>query len=70
MVGPWKIQYKLTDGGKIIKVDLLTLTMIDRATGWPEFAIESDKSALLNTILFDKEWLCYHPRPIIVIHDS
>ena len=70
MVGPWSIRYKLTKNGKTITVKLLALTMIDRATGWSEFAIENDATAITNAILFDKEWLCRYPRPTIVIHDN
>ena len=70
MVGPWNIRYKLTKVGNIIAVKLLALTMIDRATGWPEFAIAHDASAITNAILFDKEWLCRYPRPSIVIHNN
>ena len=70
MVGPWKIRYKLTKTSKIIPVELLALTMIDRGTNWPEFALAHDKSAIGNAILFDKEWLCRYPRPLLVIHDN
>ena len=70
MIGPWDIKYKLTKNGNIITVKLLALTMIDRATSWPEFALARDKSAITNAVLFDKEWLCRYPRPLIVIHDN
>ena len=70
MVGPWKVKYKLTTSGKTITVDLLALTMIDRVTSWPEFAIAHDASAIHNAILFDKNWLCRYPRPLQVIHDN
>ena len=54
MVGPWSIRYKLTKNGKIITVKLLALTIIDRVTTWPEFAIANDATAATNVILFDK----------------
>ena len=57
-------------GRKNIVFKLLALTMIDRATGWVEFVIASDSTALVNAILFDKEWLCRYSRPFIVIHDN
>ena len=70
MVGPWSIKFQLTKQSKIITVSLLALTMIDRATNWPEFAIAFDASAKHNAILFDKEWLCCYPRPLQVIIDN
>ena len=70
MVGPWKVKYKLTISEKTISIDLLALTMIDRVTSWPEFAIAHDASAIHNAILFDKNWLCRYPRPLQVIHDN
>ena len=70
MIGPWTLKYKLTKTGKIIIVELLALTMIDRGTTFPEFALAKNATAKHIAILFDKHWLCRYPRPINVIHDN
>ena len=70
MTGLWNVKIKLTNKGKMITVKLQVLTMIDRATTWPEFTIYQDVSALTNARLFDKEWICCYPRPTKVIHDN
>ena len=54
-IGPWNIKYRLTKEGKIITVSLKALTMIDRATHRPKFALIDNGTALHNAITFDKE---------------
>jgi len=50
MIGAWNVTFKLTDTRKTITVKLQGLTMIDRETTWPEFAMcQDDASALTNT---------------------
>ena len=68
MIGPWKIKYKLATDIKIITVSLLALTMIDRATKWPEFSLAQNASAIHILILFDKVWLSRYSRPFQVVH--
>jgi hypothetical protein len=46
------------------------LTMIDKATGWPEFAAIVNKTSYHIAILFDSIWLCRYPRPRKVIYDN
>ena len=55
MTGLWNVKIKLTNKGKMITVKFQVLTMIDRATTWPEFTIYQDASALTSARLFDKE---------------
>ena len=68
MIGPWKI--KFLRGGKKIALDILALTMVDKATNWPEIASATNKESAHVSTLFDKNWLCRYPRPVRVIHDN
>jgi len=70
MIGYWTVKFKLTNKGKTITRQSKALTMVDRATSWPEFgAVRKITSAHVSQ-LFDKEWLYCYPRPTIVIHDN
>ena len=68
MVGPWKLYFKIA--GKKVSRDVQALTIIDRATSWPEIAPTLTKDARAIAELFDKIWLCRYPRPNRVIHDN
>jgi hypothetical protein len=46
------------------------LTIIDKATGWPEFIATRNKNSYHISILFDSDRLCRYPRPHRVIHDN
>ena len=68
MIGPWSV--KFATSGKAIKRDLQALTIVDRATGWPELIPTKTKESLEVSELFDNQWLCRYPRPVRVIHDN
>jgi hypothetical protein len=71
MIGPWPVTYEShTNPGKTSIEKIQALTIIDKATGWPEFAATKNKSSYHISILFDGEWLCRYPRPRRVIHDN
>ena len=69
-VGPLSVKLRLINEGKVIKTLVFALTMIDRATNWPEFAIAKDATTITASNLFDKVWLCRYPRPKNVVHDN
>ena len=68
MVGPWSIKFNML--GKKIKKEVQALTIIDRATSWPEIIPAQSKDSQVISELFDSEWLCRYPRPVRVIHDN
>ena len=68
MVGPWSVKFNML--GKKIKRNVQALTIIDRATSWPELVAAASKDSQLIAELFDNEWLCRYPRPVRVIHDN
>ena len=57
LIGPWTVKTPT----KTHK--LQAITMIDPATGWFEMAELKNKEAWEAMDIFDKEWLCRHPRP-------
>ena len=59
----------LQDGTNSYK-EIKALTIIDRATAWPEFVAAKRFTSAYVTELFDSEWFCRYPRPVIVIHDN
>ena len=36
LAGPWTVDFKLTDNGKILTKQVQCFTVVDKATGWPE----------------------------------
>jgi transposase InsO family protein len=49
---------------------LLTLTMIDPATGWFEIVEATNKSATAIQDLFHNIWLTRYPRPQFIVFDN
>jgi hypothetical protein len=53
MIGPWIVQFTLTNQPGTTKIEqLLALTIVDKGTGWPEFVVTRSKSSQQITILF------------------
>ena len=46
------------------------LTIVDRATAWPEFKAAKRFTSTHVSELFDSEWLCRYPRSTTVIYDN
>jgi hypothetical protein len=68
LIGPWDIHCSSTSvpcRSTIEKVQALTI--IDKATGWPEFAMIRNKSSYHIALLFDSTWLCRYPCPARVV---
>jgi hypothetical protein len=64
LVGPFTIR-------KTAKThSLLTLTMIDPATGWFEIVDATNKSATSTQDLFHNTWLARYPRPQFIVFDN
>jgi len=71
LIGPWDVRYNSTTvPGKGTIEKIQALTIIDKATGWPEFIAIRNKSSYHISILFDSEWLCRYPRPARVVYDN
>ena len=70
MIGPWKVQFELTNEGNKISRHIKALMVVDRATSWPEFAVAKNFTSAHVSQLFDREWLCRYPRPTMVIHGN
>ena len=68
LIGPWAVRFNMM--GKIITKDIEALTMVDKATTWPEIIMIKNKTSKHVSELFDNEWLCRYPRPARVIHDN
>ena len=68
MIGPWSVKFNML--GKSIKRNVQALTIIDRATSWPEIVAADNKESQFISKLFDNKWLCRYPRPVRVIHDN
>jgi transposase InsO family protein len=56
--------------GKNTTETIQALTIIDKATGWPEFVASRNKTFYHISILFDSKWLCRYPKPRQVIYDN
>ena len=67
MIGPWKI--KCLRGQKRIALAVQAITMVDKATSWPEIVSAPTKDSDYISHLFDRTWLCRYPRPVKVVHD-
>ena len=70
MVVPWKVQFRLPKTDQVLTKEVKALTIIDRATAWPEFKVAKRFTSAHVSELFDSEWLCWYPRPTTVIHDN
>lgn len=46
------------------------LTIINKATGWPEFVAIHNNSGQHIALSFGSEWLCCYPRPAKVIYNN
>ena len=46
------------------------LTIVDKATGWPEVVGITNKQSENIAKLFDQVWLCRYPKPRRVIYDN
>lgn len=68
MIGPWRVYFKIV--GKKVYKEVQALTIVDRATTWPEIIPTLNKESLVIAELFDKVWLCRYPRPNRIIHDN
>jgi hypothetical protein len=71
LIGPWDVHYNsqsVPGKGSIQKIQALTI--IDKATGWPEFAAIRNKTSYHIALLFDSTWLCRYPRPARVVYDN
>jgi hypothetical protein len=71
LIRPWDVRYNLKDvPGKSTIEKIHALTIIDKATGWPEFIAIRKKSSHHIALLFDSNWLCRYPRPARVFFDN
>jgi hypothetical protein len=71
MIGPWQVEFTSTTvAGRSTTEKIQVLTVIDKATGWPEFLATRDKSSHHISLLFDSGWLCRYPRPNHVVFDN
>jgi len=71
LIGPWDVRYNSTSvPGKTTIEKIQALTIIDKATGWPEFVAICNKTSYHIAISFDSEWLCRYPRPARVVYDN
>ena len=70
MVGPWKVQFRLSKTEQIFTKVVNVLTIVDRATTWPEFIVTKRFTSAYITKLFVSEWLCRYPRLVTVIDDN
>jgi transposase InsO family protein len=71
LIGPWTVSFNSTAiPGKSTTEHIQALTIMDKATGWPEFIAIRNKTSYHISILFDGEWLCCYPRPVKVIFDN
>ena len=68
MIGPWKVYFKVV--GKKVSKEVQALTIVDKASNWPEIAPTLSKESKVIAELFDKVWLCRYPRPNRIIHDN
>ena len=68
MIGPWKVYFQVV--GKKVSKEVQALTIVDKASNWPEIAPTLSKESKVIAELFDKVWLCRYPRPNRIIHDN
>ena len=71
LIGPWDVRYNIANvPGKDVIEKIHALTIIDKATGWPEFLTIRNKTSYHIALLFDSAWLCHYPRPAKVVFDN
>jgi transposase InsO family protein len=71
LIGPWDVRYNSTSvPGKSTIEKIQALTIMDKATGWPEFIAIQNKTSQTIALSFDSEWLCRYPRPAQVIYNN
>jgi hypothetical protein len=71
LIGPWDVRYNSTSvPGKSTIEKIQALTIMDKATGWPEFVAIRNKTSQHIALSFDSEWLCRYPRPAQVVYDN
>jgi hypothetical protein len=71
LIGPWDVRYNSTSApGKSTIEKIQALTIMDKATGWPEFVAIHNKTSQTIALSFDSEWLCRYPRPAQAIYDN
>jgi hypothetical protein len=71
LIGPWDVRYNSSSvPGKTTVEKIQALTIIDKATGWPEFVALRNKTSYHVAISFDSKWLCRYPRPAQVVFDN
>jgi ribosomal protein L21E len=71
LIGPWDARFNSTNiPGKSTIEHIHALTIIDKASGWPEFVAINNETSLNIALLFDSEWLCRYPRPARVVYDN
>jgi hypothetical protein len=71
LIGPWDVRYNSTSvPGKSTIEKIQALTIMDKATGWPEFVAIRNKTSQTIALSFDSEWLCRYPRPAQVVYDN
>jgi hypothetical protein len=59
LIGPWDVRYNsATTPGKSTVEKIQALTIMDKATSWPEFVAIKNNTSYHISILFDSEWLC------------
>ena len=46
------------------------MAMTHEGTLWPEIFRMKDKTSYETSRVFDRKWLCRHPRPEMTIHDN
>ena len=46
LAGPWTVDYKLTDDGKILTKQVQCFTAVDKITGWLEIMGIDNKKAI------------------------
>jgi hypothetical protein len=71
LIGPWDTRYNSTSiPEKSTNEKIQALTVIDKATGWPELIAICNKSSYHITLLFNSTWLCHYPHPARVVFDN
>jgi hypothetical protein len=71
LIGPWDVKYNssaIPRKGTFEK--LQALTVINKATGWPEFIAICNKTRYHIALLFDSKWLCRYPRPAREVYNN
>ena len=60
---PWKICFHNPETGTIFTFDIHLLSMVNACTEWIEFSCIKTASSTATANAFDKNWLCWYPRP-------